>query len=262
MSGLARMRQHRIRLQRKFQGRISMAYRSMRVLLRRSVLPLRLGSLLLILTTTCLSLPVAGNSSPPLCLMRPAHFKMHLPRAGFTWLDGGRVGDQCDDVPAQKWIRRDSGSLALFIYPSGPSGSGRYWNVTLGVGPREYAKPTRGVCLTTSTVGWRTLREYKATPLAWLDDLDEDGKSEFILWSSFPLRAEASLAEYGLMAWVYRVDASNTPVLDWILSRRMAREMAHAYRSSVDSGALQAEAAAELERFADQRCSLSSPDDR
>jgi hypothetical protein len=222
---------------------------------------LRLISLMMILTALLMSFAVATGSSPPPCLMRPDHLHMRLPRHGFTWLDGENMSGRCDDVPLKKWIRRSSGSRDLFVYANLRPGSGRYWNVTIGVARKQHSKPVRGVCLTTSTVGWRTLQQYKKTPLAWLDDLDKDGKAELILWNSFPLREDASLAEYGLMAWVYRLGSKDSLAIDWGLSRRMARKIAGEYRSAVDSTTLhpetlRIEAAEALEHFADQRCGI------
>jgi hypothetical protein len=146
----------------------------------------------------------------------------------------------------------------LFVYAAGPAGSGRYWNVTIGIAKRQQSKPSRGICLVTSTAGWRTLQQFKKSPLSWLDDLDDDGKAEVIIWSSFPLREEASMAEYGLMAWVYRAHSENSLVIDRDLSRKMAGEIAKAYRSKTRyAGPLRAEAAEALERFVDGRCSMS-----
>jgi hypothetical protein len=182
-------------------------------------------------------------------------------------LQGGNLRGTCDDVPAKKWIRNHSGSFDLFVYADGPSGSGRFWNITVGVAGRQHLKPTLGVCLVTSTVGWRTLQRYKKAPLPWLDDLDNDGRAELIIWSSFPLRKDSSLAEYGLIAWVYRLTSEDSLAIDWGLSRRMAREVAEAYRSPLDStdpylGSLRAEAAEALERFADERCNMPENDAR
>lgn len=59
--------------------------------------------------------------------------------------------------------------------------------------------------MTTSTAGWRTLRQYRRISLLWLEDLDQDGEAELIIWDSFPLKENASMAEYGLVAWVYRL---------------------------------------------------------
>jgi hypothetical protein len=191
--------------------------------------------------------------------MRPDRIEIALPSRGFTWLQDEASSGSCDEVPAGKWTRRPAGNLDLFVCADGPSGSGRYWNVTVGVGERQSTKPVRGVCLITSTVGFRTLQRYKEIPLAWLDDLDKDGRSELILWSSFPLREESTLAEYGMVAWVYRLASKDSLAIDWALSQKMAREVAQAYRSGSDPtaaslGRLRTEAAEALERFADKRC--------
>jgi hypothetical protein len=220
-----------------------------------------LNSLMVFLPGLLASLILTGNSFPPPCLVRPDHFQLRLPRHGFRWLEGQESEGRCEDVPAKKWFRQPSGSVDLLVYADGPSGSGRYWNVTIGVQKRQQSKPVRGICLITSTVGWRTLQQWKRAPLAWLDDLDDDGKAELMIWNSFRLREDASMAEYGLMAWVYRVESENSLAIDWDLSRKMAREIAEAYRSSLDlmtpyTGPLQKEAAEALEQFADEGCSM------
>jgi len=97
--------------------------------------------------------------------------------------------------------------------------------------------------------------------LPWLEDLDHDGEAELIVWDSFPLREDASMAEYGLIAWVYRLRSKDLFVIDRVLSRRMASEIAQAYRSQPESANLPpgspAKAAAEaLEQFADERCGI------
>jgi len=202
-----------------------------------------------------------GRSSLPPCLMKPDYFDIRLPRHGFMWLEDEEFSGGCEDVPAKKWIRKPSGSFDLFVYADGPSGSGRYWNITIGVAKRQQSKPIRGICLMTSTVGWRTLQQYKNSPLAWLDDLDGDGKAELIIWTSFPLREESSMAEFGLMGWVFRVASEDSLVIDWVLSRKLAREIAESYRSPLDSatpypGTLRAEAAEALQLFVDERCTI------
>ncbi len=230
-------------------------------------MPLRLISLMILPAALWMSSGLAGDSFPPHCLMRPEHLEMRPPSRGFTWLQGEDLSGTCDKVSAKKWIRNPSGSVDLFVYADGPSGSGRFWNVTVGVAGRQHSKPIRGVCLVTSTVGWRTLQRYKKGPLPWIEDLDHDGRAELIIWSSFPLREDASAAEYGLIAWVYRLTSEGSLAIDWGLSRRMAREIAEAYRSPLDStdqalGPLRTEAAEALERFADERCSMPQNDPR
>jgi hypothetical protein len=225
---------------------------------------------------------LAGDPVLPPCSMQTDRLEIHLPSRGFTWLPTENLSGRCADLPAKSWIRKRSGSLDLFVYADGPSGSGRYWNVTVGVAERQQSKPTHGVCLMTSTVGWRTLQQYERIPLPWLDDLDRDGSSELIIWDRFPLREEASLAEYSLVAWVYRLRSHDLLTINWDLSRRMARELAQAYRAPLDStklqpkvmprakrfyipvnlGMLRAEAAKSLEQFADERCSMLQNDSR
>jgi hypothetical protein len=90
------------------------------------------------------------------------------------------------------------------------------------------------------------------------------------------------LAEYGLVAWVYCLRSHDWLTINWDLSRRMARELAQAYRAPLDStklqpnimprgkrfyipvnlGMLRAEAAKSLEQFADERCSMLQNDTR
>ena len=202
---------------------------------------------------------LAAEAGQPRCLMQPAYLEMRLPSRGFLWLPGEDTSGKCAHVPKEKWMRKSAGSLDLFVYADGPSGSGRFWTVTIGVGEKQESKPQRGVCLTTSTVGWRTYQYYNRTPLLWLDDLDHDGKAELIIWASFPLHEEASEAEYGLMAWVYRLASKDTLVIDWPLSRRMAQEVAQVYQSAKDTAAaypghLAQAAAVALEQFAEEHC--------
>ena len=97
--------------------------------------------------------------------------------------------------------------------------------------------------------------------MLWLEDLDHDGVAELIIWDSFPMREDASMAEYGLIAWVYRLTSKNLFVIDRVLSRRMASEISQAYRSQPEFANLPpaspAKAAAEaLGQFADDRCSI------
>ena len=212
------------------------------------------------------SAPYVSAQSPqvagarPSCLMAPARLRIPIAKDGFMWLKDEAQSGACEAVPAEKWTQKVSGASDLFVYADGPSGSGRYWTAHLGTGRAGSPKPLRGVCFTTSTVGWRTLQKYRDSPLPWLDDLDDDGKAEFILWDSFPLREDATMAEFGLTAWVYRLSAKGSLKLDWKLSRRMARDIAAAYRTSLANPVpiaepLRAQVAEALERFASEGCS-------
>jgi hypothetical protein len=219
----------------------------------------RLMPLLILPVVLGMSLAPADNSAAPPCLMRPARLEIHLPDRGFHWLKDEEDERVCGMVPAQNWTRGSAGPDDLVVYANGPAGSGRYWTVTVGVGGSRDALPTRGVCFTTSTVGWRTLQHYRNGPLPWLEDLDHDGKAEVIVWESFPLHEEATMAEFGLVAWVYRLAPAGTLSIDWKLTRQMAGEIAAAYRKPLDrkdalQGKLRLEAAEALEQFASDGC--------
>ena len=202
---------------------------------------------------------LAGEAVQPRCLMQPAHLEMRLPSSGFLWLPGEDLSGKCAPVSKLRWERKSAGPIDLFVYADGPSGSGRIWQVTIGVAGKGQAKPLRGVCLTTSTVGWRTYQYYNRTPLAWLEDLDNDGKAELIIWASFPLHEDASAAEYGLVAWEYRLATKERLIIDWPLTRRMAKEVAQVYQTAKDSAAAYpghlAKAAADaLAQFVAEQC--------
>jgi len=205
----------------------------------------------------------AADHLPPPCLMQPAVRSMVIPdSSGFAWLPDDGFNEVCESVPIDGWDRRTAGSLDLFVHTDGPAGSGRFWSVTVGVAASQSPKPSRGVCISTSTVGWRTLQRHSKGPLRWLDDVDDDGIPEVILWDSFPLRDDASMAEYALMAWVYRLVSVDSLVIDWDLSRELARSIEKEYRSSLDSSSvysseLRTLAADALERFSGGRCSVT-----
>ena len=201
----------------------------------------------------------AADSPPAACRMRPKHLEIRFQGHGFKWLPGEETGDRCNRGAGKKWTKNSFKTHNLFVDAEGPSGSSRLWKLTIGTARHSRTKPDRGVCLTTSTTGWRTLKQYRRIPLPWLEDLDHDGEAELIIWDSFPLREEASVAEYGLIAWVYRLASKDLFVIDRVLSRRMASEIAQAYRSQTEFANMPpgspAKAAAEaLERFADERC--------
>jgi hypothetical protein len=195
-----------------------------------------------------LSAAAAADPGGVTCAMVPAHVRMPLPPSGLTWVEGEDLSGACEEVPAGQWTTAPAKAGKVMVNADGPSGSGRFWTVTVGLASKTGGTPDRGFCLTTSTMGWRTLRTYKRTPLPWLADLDANGAVELLIWDSFPLSDDPSMAEYGLVAWVYRPDAAGTFTLDWALSRQMAAELAEAYASAMPK------ASEELGAFARGRC--------
>jgi len=173
---------------------------------------------------------------PPSCLMAPRHVAMGVPEHGFVWLRGEDHAGPCEAVPADAWLRRPSKGTSFAVRAEGASGSGRYWTVTVGVTRPQEKEPHRGFCLGTSTVGWRTLQRFGSSPLSWIADRDGDGRPELIIWDSFPLRAEPSLAEYGLVAWVYETDGAGNFTVNWGKTRSLAGELAASYRRAPGPG--------------------------
>jgi hypothetical protein len=168
------------------------------------------------------------------CLMEPKRTMMMIPENGFFWLEGEAFQGTCKKVPLNGWIKHPFQEFDLMVYADGPSGSGRYWAIMVGITSKDQGIPRRGFCLETSTVGWRTLQAFKGLSLPWIGDRDGDGKPELIIWESFPLGKNASMAEYGLAAWVYQVDRNGKCKIDWDLSRKMAGEIAAAYRKPLE----------------------------
>lgn len=213
----------------------------------------------------CLLAAPAGADEDrlPLCSMTPPIESIGVPESGFQWLEGGDFEGSCDGIPDDGALRGTSGDRVVFVHVDGPAGSGRFWSVSIGVADGAASTPARGICTTTSTVGWRTMRQYSRGALPWLADLDEDGDDEIIFWVSFPLHEFASMSGYGLTAWVYRLNAEGTLVLDWELSRDLARSLVGEYRAPLpatieDPGERRETAARALEMFADGGCRFGS----
>jgi len=204
------------------------------------------------------SVLAASTSQTPYCRMAPAHRAIRIPARRLTWLAGEEDSGACDGVGAGDWSRTPSRPADLWVHADGPSGSGRHWTVTVGTGPKAGAVPTGGVCLSTSTVGWRTLRRFGQGPLPWTGDADRDGRGEVVVWSSFPLSNEPSAAEFGLVAWVYEMQSASLLSLDVAQSRRLARQVAAAYRDTAgvdaDLAPLRRRAAESLDAFARGTC--------
>jgi hypothetical protein len=202
---------------------------------------------------------IAVAAQPPACLMEPKHPAIQVPGRGLRWLQGEDLEGACDAVLTSAWVRLLSKPFDILVYADGPSGSGRFWTVTVGLASKQQKDPSRGFCLQTSTVGWRTLQQFRRSPLPWTDAGNGKGSPRAIIWDSFPLSAEASSAEYGLVAWVYQADSTGRFTIDWGMSRKIAAELAAAYRTPLGRDQtwlqpLRDTAAQALAAFATARC--------
>jgi hypothetical protein len=184
--------------------------------------------------TACVSQSLAAGL--PQHRIEPRHPVITLPEAGLVWLPGEDFAGVCDVPPADAWIRKPGGGFDLLVHAEGPSGSGRYWVVTVALGRPGEAVPRQGVCFQTSTLGWRTLQDFSVLPLPWAEDLDDDGTAEVLIWDSFPTAGDGSTEHFGLMVWVYRVAEERSFGLDWDLTRAMATELVAAYRRPLERG--------------------------
>jgi hypothetical protein len=207
--------------------------------------------------------PIVNLSQSEKCLMKPTYLGMEIPTKGFIWLENEEFQGVCDEIPDTGWIRYPGKEFNMYIHTDGPEGSGRFWNVSVGFSAKSVTKPERGFCFITSTIGWRTLRKFDQTLLKWVNDEDADGKPELVIWDSFPLSEESqSMAEFGLMAWVYQVDLNGKCKIDWHKSRKKAFEIETAYRRPIENNdslliKIRKTAADALENFASEKCGPS-----
>ena len=205
------------------------------------------------------------GTSRPRCLMQAPAAVYAMPPSSFIDADEPNKRRACEAVSGD-WLRGPLSAGELGVHPAGPEGSGRYWMITVGLSATRGAVPTRGICLSTSTAGWRSLRSFGPQGLPWVADRDGDNQAEFVFWSSFFLTPRLVQYETGLVAWVYRVDVkTGRLLLDLTLSRRMAEEIAAAYKAPLSDKEIASAptlpedrrlAAAALDALAADRCNL------
>jgi hypothetical protein len=143
----------------------------------------------------------AGGQETSTCLMSPPYRTM-------------QADTLCDSIADANRVREPADCFDVLVAADGPTGSGRYWTVAIGLAEPGQTVPQKGFCLMTNTLRWRTLQGFSPSPLPWLGDRDSDGRPEVIIWDSFPLREEATAAEHGLMAWFYQVDPEGVLTID------------------------------------------------
>ena len=195
------------------------------------------------------------------CPSLPASPYIPLTEAPFRFVDTGtETVTKClpeEHLTAEPHIEiRTSDTQKLTVFAWGPEGSGRFWE--LRVLAQQDGQPDRGVCLSTSTVGWRTLQGGIETPLPFSADADGDGALELVLWSSFSVGLHGTMLENALTAWVYELHDGQL-LLDLPLSRLRAKEIAVAYRRDLTREGLalmrlRAEAADRLSAFYEDAC--------
>jgi len=206
----------------------------------------------------------------PVCSMPTPAMHINIPVSGWEPADSTLLESSCPQpgefihqIPISQ--PKPTGQNYFNIYTNGPRGSGRYWDISLGISTTQAGIPERGVCLQTTTLGWRSLQHFENKAIPWFEDLDHDGKAEFILWDSFSFEDNpdlASNATYALVAWVYKLTGANRLQLDLPLSRKMAQRIAAAYRKPLKSTNMYSQTqrdipAGILEKFGNAQCRLN-----
>ena len=133
------------------------------------------------------------------------------------------------DQPHWKGNSRASPDDPFIVSTWFQGGSGRYWQIAIR-NPQNL-----GVCLTTSTIGFRSLQQFADLPLPWSRDFDEDGVNEIIYWYSFAL-GQSIEAGYGLSARVYRRQSDSRLIANPAFTNQMVKQIMAAYRMPI-SGA-------------------------
>ena len=134
-------------------------------------------------------------------------------RKDYAPLPKAKKGKKSPKADCQFALVSKRPKLMAQVCTTGPEGSGRYWQVSVRVGPP--GKPPM-VCadFPTTTVGWRQFGNFPKgiptwVPLSWLQDLDRNKHHELVIWDSLPMNEEASNASYALMARVYSFDGTS-----------------------------------------------------
>jgi hypothetical protein len=204
-----------------------------------------------------------GAPVEPACLMAPIWHAIEVAERGFHWLPGEFDEGTCEPIAGPPFQQGGAADYELQVWADGPGGSGRYWEVTVGLAGQPGSAASRGFCFMTTTVGWRTLQGFRDGPLPWVEDVDGDGRPELVVWNSFPLDASESPAAQAIAAWAYDVESPGRLVLDVESSRKLAHEIAGAYRrprplADAWHDDQRRRAARSLESFADGECRLAA----
>lgn len=181
------------------------------------------------------------------CPMTPPFTEAPVPRNRYVGHTGETAYATWDQPPEGAWTYGAARATSVAVAAEGPSGSGRYWYVTVRLRPSSASASgsaagvpsdtttSGGLRFMTSTRGWRLLPKGgvdRLAPLSWVDDVDEDGNDEVVVWSSFTARMDTPVRPpSGLIAWVYDVTSDDRLVLNRPATQAMAGTLAAAYRT-------------------------------
>lgn len=161
--------------------------------------------------------------------IHPRYDTIPFPPSGIITLDDEAVADS---VNVKSWQEGKSNGYNLYILPVMHSGSGRGWTVTIGISDSNRSEPDYGVRLSTSTIGWRTLRKFENGGLPWLGDIDGDSNDDIIIWDSFSAFESGTNSGFGLIAWVFSLDENGLLVLNTNGTSILLNRIALAYEKN------------------------------
>ena len=94
---------------------------------------------------------LAISETPEDCVISPPFLSIQVPNSGFEWRVEEPFEGECPTVAKELWRKQEGRSMDLLVAADGPSGSGRFWTVTIGLGKPEEFPPRKGFCIQTST---------------------------------------------------------------------------------------------------------------
>ncbi len=152
----------------------------------------------------------------------PPFLKIVIPEHGFKNFNSKAA---CVVPEADNWQYANFGDVNIALCTQGPEGSGHYWQIFIGLTNRPGAIPNRGICLETSTIGWRYRQLPGQKALFWLKDLDDDEKPELIIWDSKPLHSDSVQVAFTLVARVFKFDGRSTFIFQNHLSQTLNKQL-------------------------------------
>ncbi len=107
-------------------------------------------------------------------------------------------------------------------------GSGKYW--TIGI--VDSATGKSAFYFNTTTIGIRNVYQYIDGALPWVNDFNNDGNDEIIIWGSYLAFESGTNGDYGLIGWVYEKKANDTFVINFDYSSQIWEKIIMSYKKN------------------------------
>jgi hypothetical protein len=164
-------------------------------------------------------------------IQRPMLKSVKFPKTGIKSITKETVA--CPIEESDTTVRIGlSGRSKIYVKDCFLSGSGRGHTISIGISDSNLSKPQRSVKLSTSTLGWITLRDFNGDGLPWLQDIDNDRIPEVIIWQSFSDSKYFSTSSSGLIPFAYNLKGQEL-ILNKSASCFMIEETKRNYQSTI-----------------------------